>query len=91
MALLAAFELLAKAVGVNLLAVRYTGHVAYRRNLVRLVYVPDQLGELQNGALLVMDNGDVTDPLLDYLPGRPQYTQVPITTLSATLLANRFK
>ena len=60
-----------------------TDLAAYRRQLVNLVY--RNLGERQQGTLLVMDNAAEADLLLDYLQDMPKNMQLVITTRNATL------
>ena len=89
--LLAAFELLATGVGVDVQAVRQAARddaASYRRELMRLVY--SKLGERWLGVLLVMDNANDAELLSDYIHNRPHNTKVAITTCHATLFADLF-
>ena len=50
----------------------------------------EKLGAREQSTLLVLDNVDDAQLLEDYLHGRPNNTQVVITTRDATLFEGRF-
>ena len=91
--LLQGFEELAEECGISLQALRNATAAdadpsAYRRALAREVY--GKLATQEKHTLLVMDNADDAELLSDFLEGRPDNTQVVITTRDAKMFEGTY-